>query len=357
MNIPWVLATSFFILAASCYVLYHLSDLLETVGVRLGKLLKLPEAVIASTLQAAATSGPEIVMAILAATAFISTGWGALELGEKASSGALNMAFSAMDNLIGIGCLGIIFMIRKGFIDSKEIIKLSTSTYIGLGFYVVASSFFYWAILDGVITIVEAWVLAGMAIWYVTTQVFLPYMMKAIEEDEGEEEEEEEPLPTTAHAYFKELFTNGFAYAFLVFALIIFVRECMGATFNIATLGIVSVGGVLLALTSYVSSFPEFMMTFRYAIANKKSALLGMLFGSNVIDLGFAGFRALWLGEDMRIYTTGAMPELLQYYILALPVLAILSLVFISIGAVRYKIAYPMMWFYGVYIVSGFVLL
>ena len=356
MNLPWILATSIFILAASCYILYQLSELLETVGVRLGKLLKLPEAVIASTLQAAATSGPEIVMAILAATAFVATGWDSLEFGEKASSGTLNMAFSALDNLIGIGCLGIIFMIRKGFINGDEIIKLSSSAYVGLGFYVVASSLFYLFLQNGVITVVEGWVLAGLGVWYITVQIFLPLFMKRVEEDEGDDEEDV-PLPTTAKMYFSELFTNGFAYAFLVFALIIFVRECLGATFNLATLGIVSVGGILLALTSYVSSFPEFMMTFRYAVANKKSAMLGMLFGSNVIDLAFGGFRSIWTGTDTAIYTTGAMPHLLNYYILALPVVAILSLAFISWGKVHYRIAYPCMIFYVVYIVSGFVLL
>jgi Ca2+/Na+ antiporter len=361
MNLAWVGLTSIFVLAASCYILYQLSDLLEQVGSRLGKLLRLPEAVIASTLQAAATSGPEIVMAILAATAFISTGWGSLEMGEKASSGTLNMAFSAIDNLLGIGCLGIIFMIKRGTLDPDEIIKLKPSTYISLGFYFVASSLFFAFVSNGVLSQTEGWILAITGVWYVTVQVLLPYVTARLpvlqEENEDDEDEEEEPLPTTTQAYFRELFTNGFAYCFLVFALIVFVRECLSSTFNLGTLGIVSVGGILLALTSYVSSFPEFCLTFRYAMADKKTALLGMLFGSNIIDLAFGGFRSIWLAEDTAIFTTGVMPGLLPYYIAALPVIACLALIFIGSGRVRYRIAYPCVIFYCLYIVSGFILL
>ena len=65
-------------MGASCYLLFITSDPLEQVGGRLGRLLHLPEDVIASTFQALATSGPEIVMAILASTTFIAanTAWG-----------------------------------------------------------------------------------------------------------------------------------------------------------------------------------------------------------------------------------------------------------------------------------------
>lgn len=360
MDPSYMIATSVFVLMACCYLLFLLSETLEDVGARLGHLLKLPEAVIASTFQALATSGPEIIMAVLAATAFVSNGWEMLELGEKASSGTLNMAFSAMDNLIGIGCLGIIFMISRGSINPQEKIRLEPAAYVGLSLYVIASGAFYYFMRDAVITSHEGWMLMYIGIFYVALQFILPhisFLKSTNNEDDDEGDEELEPFPTTVKEYFGDLIKNGFAYAFLVFALIVFVRECLGATFNVASLGIVSVGGILIMFTSYVSSFPEFMMSFRYAIADKKSALLGMLFGSNVIDLAFAGFRSIWTGEDMAVYTTGAMPQLLEYYILALPVLAVISLFSIGIGAVRYKVAYPMMVFYICYIVSGFVLL
>lgn len=361
MNPGFVIATSIFVLAACCYLLFRESETLEKVGARLGHLFHLPEAVIASTFQALATSGPEIVMAILAATAFVTSGWEMLQIGEKASSGTLNMAFSAMDNLIGIGCLGIIFMIRRGAINPLEKIKLQPAAYVGLCLYVVASTAFYMFMRDATITPGEAWILMYIGIFYVALQFILPHI-PALKptmggEDDDDDDEPEAPLPTTAGGYVSELFKNGFVYAFLVFALIVFVRECLGATFNVAALGIVSVGGILIMFTSYVSSFPEFMMSYRYAISDKKSALLGMLFGSNVIDLAFAGFRSLWTGKDMAVYTTGAMPQLLSNYIIALPILAVLSLITISSGMVRYKIAYPMMVFYIVYIVSGFILL
>jgi len=131
----------------------------------------------------------------------------------------------------------------------------------------------------------------------------------------------------------------------------------MGATFSMATVGIVSVGGILIMFTSYVSSFPEFMMTYRYAVANKKSALLGMLFGSNVIDLAFAGYRAIHLGEPMEVYTTGWMQHLFPLYLWCLPALALFALLALSKGWLKYKHAYPLVVFYLIYIVSGFVLL
>jgi len=69
-----------FVMGAACYLLFITSDPLEEVGGRIGKLLHLPEDVIASTFQALATSGPEIVMAVLAATAYIeaSSSWASL---------------------------------------------------------------------------------------------------------------------------------------------------------------------------------------------------------------------------------------------------------------------------------------
>jgi len=160
--------------------------------------------------------------------------------------------------------------------------------------------------------------------------------------DDEEEEEEEAPIPTSPLAWLRDSVSNGFIYVFLVFGLVVFVRECLAATFNMATVGYVSVGGVLIMFTSYVSSFPEFMMTYRYAVANKKSALLGMLFGSNVIDLAFAGFRALKLGEPMEVYTTGRMQFLFPLYLWCLPVLALIALLALTKGWSKYKHAYPL---------------
>jgi Ca2+/Na+ antiporter len=352
---------SAFIMAASCYLLFISSEKLEGVGKRLSRLLHVPEDVGASTLGAFSTSGPEIVMAILAATAFIGSGWAVLEMGEKASSGTLNMLFSAMDNLIGIGCVGIIFMICKGTIDKNETIELSPATYLGLSMYVLASSIIFYFLYDGVFTPREGKIMMVVGVAYILLQFAMPSIRNILNihehNEDDDDEEEEEPMPTTFLSYIGELFTNGFAYAFLVFLLVVLVRECLGSTFSIAALGIASVGGILLAFTSYVSSFPEFMLSYRYAIANKKSALLGMLFGSNVIDLAFSGFRSVWLSEDVPVYTTGQMPELLMLYIGMLPLVAVISLIAISMGKVKYNVAYPMMVFYVLYIGSGLVLL
>jgi hypothetical protein len=99
------------------------------------------------------------------------------------------------------------------------------------------------------------------------------------------------------------------------------------------------------------------MMTFHLARANKQNALLGMLFGSNVIDIAFAGFRAMWLHEPIEVNTTGFMPELLPYYIWALPVIAALSFLGLWSGKAKYKYAYPGVVLYLIYVVSGFILL
>ncbi len=366
----WLFTSGVFILAAACYLLMMISGPLERTGRRLGKLLHLSEDVIASTLQAAATSGPEIVMAILAATPFVAQEvWKGLELGEKASSGCLNMAFSAMHNLIGIGCMGMVGMILWRNVKSNEIIVVRPSTKIGLIFYIISSSCLYFFILDGLLTEIESWVLMIVGIIFVISQLIIPTALKHNElhknkqdsrsdpDEDTENDECKPPIPTKSSGWSIDLLKTTFIYAFLVFALIVFVRESLNATFNIATVGLVSVGGVLILFTSYVSSFPEFMMAFRYARAAKKGALLGMLFGSNVIDLAFAGFRAMWLHEPMEVYTTGHYPELLPYYILALPVIALLALVMLWFKKLRYSITYPVLVFYVVYILSGFVLL
>jgi Ca2+/Na+ antiporter len=117
------------------------------------------------------------------------------------------------------------------------------------------------------------------------------------------------------------------------------------------------VGGILIIFTSYVSSFPEFMMTYRYAVADKKSALLGMLFGSNVIDLAFAGFRAIRLGEPMEVYTTGSFQVSFPFYLWCLPALALLALLALAKRWFKYWHAYPLVVFYIIYIVSGAILL
>jgi len=361
----WVLSWGLFVLGATCYLLFITSGFLEDVGERLGKLLKLSEDVVASTFQAAATSGPEIVMAILAATPFIAGEvWQTLELGEKGCSGTLNAAFSAVDNLLGIGAVAMIFMIRMGKVDPDGAIPATPSTVIGLFFYIVAASALALFVIDGAITEMEAWLLMSIGILFVSSQLLIPSIINRYwpseEEGYGRDEDKEDPVPqflTEPVTWSKDLLISGFTYAFLIFALIVFVREAMGATFNIAATGLFSLGGILVLFTSYVSSFPEFMMAFRYTVADKKDELLGMLFGSNVIDLGFAGFRAMWLHETMEVYTTGRLPQFLPYFIWTLPMVAAVFLIGLSTKTMKWKHAYPLVVFYMVYKVSGFVLL
>ena len=383
----WLFLFGLFVMGAACYLLFITSDPLEQVGGRIGKLLRLPEDVIASTFQALATSGPEIVMAIIAATAFIEANstWDVLTMGERGCSGCLNMCFSAMDNLLGIGCLGMIFMMAKKYIKGDDVVVVAPSVKAGLFFYIVSSlclSLFIQTsshkivladgreIIGHALNVWQSWVLMGIGITFIISQFFLPSILAKrherrvatglepeIPEDDEDEEEDEAPIPTRPLPWLRDLLSNGFVYAFLVFALIVFVRECIGATFNMATVGIVSVGGVLIMFTSYVSSFPEFMMTFRYAVANKKSAMLAMLFGSNVIDLAFSGFRAIKTGTPMEVYTTGQMQFLFPVYLWCLPALALVALFALSKGTFKYKHAYPLVVLYLVYIISGFILL
>ncbi len=198
-------------------------------------------------------------------------------------------------------------------------------------------------------SVIEAWVLMAIGIVFVVSQFIIPKRKKKNDQVETKEE----PLPDTTIGYIGQLSSNGFIYAFCVFGLWIFVRECLDASFMMASAGIVSVAGVLIMFTSYVSSFPEFMMTYRYAAKGKKDALLGMLFGSNVIDLAFAGFRCIWTGEPMEVVAG----ELLPIYFWLLPVSALGIYLAIKLGKMRYKHAYPLMVGYLIYIISGFILL
>jgi Ca2+/Na+ antiporter len=356
-----IISSSLFCLAASCYLLLKITDPLEEIGVRIGRLLRLPESVIASTLQAFATSGGEITMAILAATPFISIRmFDALQTGEKACSGTLNMAFSAMDNLLGIGALAIIIMIVAEKVKKEALVPYRPSTIISLGFYIAASGMLAIFILDGTLSYIESWSLMGMGIFFILFQVLFPYTKwyQLFKDDEEEEEIEFVPHPKTELAEWTgSMVKNSFEYLFLLFGLVIFVMLCMMATFNLGKLGIVSIGGILLAVTSYVSSLPEFMLAFRFIIKDKKDELLAMLFGSNVIDLGFSGFRSIYLKEDMQVYTTGSFPELLVGYIWALPIVAILLMLGFLTHTFRWKHAKFLFIFYLFYIISGFILL
>lgn len=364
MNNFLTILSGLFVLSATCYLLFIISDPLEEVGNKLGKLLHLPEDVISSTFSALATSGPEIIMAILAATPFIANEvWSTLELGEKACSGTLNMAFSSMDNLLGIGAVAIIFMIYRKTVNKDDYIPIKPSTIIGLLYYILASGFLCISIRDNILSYHESWCLMIIGIVFVLSQFIIPNLLKKIcpeENNEDSKDGEEEHIPKITESPCKWggcLFSNGFQYVFLTFALIVFTKLAMGATFNIAKIGIFSVGGILLMFTSYVSSFPEFMLSFRYAMSNKKEELLGMLFGSNVIDLAFAGFRSIWLKEPMKIYTTGKYPMLLNYYIWMLPIIAILLLIGLVTKKLKWKHAYPLFIFYGIYIISGLIYL
>lgn len=332
---------SLFVLSACCYILYILSEPLEEIGGKIGKLLNLPEAVVSSTFQALATSGPEILISVIAATAYITSSWGGLEFGEKACSGLLNTSFSGMDNFVAIGCFGIILMLYMGFIKGSEIIRIDNSAFKSLLFFIMSSVLFCIFIYDGVMSVVESWVLFAIVPIYIIGQFFVKSDQK-FKKTKGR---------------FKGLVFNGYLYICIVFAVILFVKESLRATFDIGSLGYVSIGGILLALTSYVSSFPEFMLTLRFAVKNKKNAMLGMLFGSNVIDLGFSGFRPMWTGEAMKVYTTGQMPELLFGYLVCLPVIAILTFIGLKFELIKYNIAYPMSVFYVIYVVSGLILL
>jgi Ca2+/Na+ antiporter len=367
MNPFFVFASALFILAAACYLLFMTSEPLEETGGRLGHLLHVPEAVIASTFQALATSGPEIVMAIQAIY---------YSEDAKACSGLLNMGFSAMDNLVGIGCLGMIYMIWKKTVDREEVIEISHSVKAGLIFYIISSTCLSLFItFDFEMSIGEAWILMFIGIVFVATQFYLPKRYAELDEEDvavekeketvakeektnncnGTEDEdaEEPPLPDSVGGYISQLTSNGFIYAFCVFGMWVFVHECLQATFMMASVGIVSIAGVLIMFTSYVSSFPEFMMTYRYAAKGKKDALLGMLFGSNVIDLAFAGFRCIWTGEPMKVVAGGLLP----IYFWLLPITAFVVYKAINQGKMKFKHAYPMMIGYIIYIVSGFVLL
>jgi len=348
---------SIFILSAICYLMGIISDPLDEVGEKLGHLLKLPEEVISSTFQALATSGPEILMAIIAATPFVANKmWNNLELSEKACSGTLNMIFSSMDNLLGIGAVAIIALIILKKVNSNDLIPKNPSTIIGLLYYIFASSCFSIMVRDSIITPIEGWIMMVIGIMFILSQFIVPKMISSKSEDH-KEEFKQKIIKLNFIKWFKELSNNIFIYLFLIFGLIILVKSAMSATFNMASLGIFSVAGILLMFTSFVSSFPEFMLAIHYVKTNKKETLLGMLFGSNVIDLAFSGFRSIWLSEPMKVVTSGMYPKLLNLYILALPVSAFVILIALISKKLKYKHSYIMLIFYLLYVISGLFLI
>jgi len=300
-------------------------------------------------------------MAIVAATPFIAKdNFEMLEMGEKACSGTLNLAFSSMVNLVGIGAIAIVVMIWKGRINKDEAIPASLSTKLGLIFYIVASTFLSIFIMDGIISYGEAWFFMIFGIIFLIIQFIVPRLFdgsKTALDDDSKEDKTTPEITKKPFSWSKELLKNGFLYAFLIFGLWIFVRESLGATFKMASVGLFSVGGILLMFTSYISSFPEQVMAVQYAISDKKDELLALLFGSNVINLAFAGFRAIKLREPMEVYTTGRFPELLPAYIWALPAVAVLLLLGLFSKKLKWKHAYWMVAFFLIYIISGLILL
>jgi len=300
-------------------------------------------------------------MAIIAATPFIARdSWGMLEMGEKACSGTLNLAFSSMVNLVGIGAITIVVLIRKKKVDPDEAIPVSSSTMIGLIFYIIASAFLAIFTTDGIISFGEAWFFMIFGIVFLIFQFVVPRLIEGYEVTLDNDGIPKTPVPEISREPGKwlwEMNKNTFLYAFLVYGLVILVRECLGATFDMASIGIFSVGGIILMFTSYISSFPEQVMAVQYAISNKKDELLALLFGSNVINLAFSGFRTIWLKEPMEVYTTGIYPQLLPIYIWALPLVALYLLTGLYTKRLKWKHAYQLVFFFLIYIISGLVLL
>lgn len=321
-------------LASMCYLLTLIGKPLEQYGVKLGNLLQVPEPVIASTFAALATSGPEIVMAIQSIL---------FSEDSKACSGLLNMSFSAMDNLIGIGCLGMIYLVWKGGVDYNEIVEVSRSTQISLLFYVISSSCLSLFItFDFEISVIQSWILMIIGILFIIFQFIV-----AKESDKNSNND------TFRNIFSITFFKTILLYSFCIYGLWIVVRECLDATFLMASAGIVSIAGVLIMFTSYISSFPEFAMAYQFAKSNKKDSMLAMLFGSNVVDLAFAGFRCIWTGKSMKIIASSLLP----IYIWLLPVTSISIYLSVRANKMKYKHAYFLMGGYVVYIFSGFVLL
>jgi len=146
-----------------------------------------------------------------------------------------------MDNLLGIGCLGIIFMIRRGTVKKNEAIVVTPSVKVSLVFYILASTCLCLFIRDSLIVPWEAWLLMSIGISFVVSQFFIPKWMgklaeqKGIADETGDSDADDDiPMPTTLGGRLKDFAGEGFLYLLLVFALIVMVRECLGATFNTA---------------------------------------------------------------------------------------------------------------------------
>lgn len=342
-----------FSLCSICYLIWLLSGKIDSVGLNIAKHLNMPDEVAASTFQALATSGPEILIAILAATSFIAnTSWQSLTLSERACSGTLNMAFSAMDNLLGIGAVAIIFSMLFRGLDPKEIVPSNKNTIISLSFYTLISGLFALFCFDCVLTNFESICLMIVGLLFVFIECLLPMIERHKLTDKTGEEGY-----GTLNKRFVSLFCFSFEYIFLIFGMIVFVQVAIKATFNIAVISSFSVGGIIMLFTSYISSFPELVLSFRYAMENRRNEMLGMLFGSNIIDLSFAGFRSIWLNEKMAVISTGTYGYLLKWYLAFIPIISLFLLVGIMTKKLKWCHFYLLSLFYLIYIVTGFIYL
>ncbi|MCP3685221.1 MAG: hypothetical protein GY861_21360 [bacterium] len=350
-----ILMFSLFVMAAACYVMSQLADSQDSLGMRLGRLLGLPNVIVASVFQSLSTSMPEIAMAIIASGSFIASGWNTLEIGEKGSSGALNMIFSSADNAFGIGSIAVLLMIYKGFVRSEETVRVKKSVLISLFHYLITVIVFsVFITLGSDLSVSESWVMMILGLSFIPLQIFL---IKYYKEENSEEYDAIEVSKAFSKSWFFDFTKTVAFFSFVVFGMFVLVEKCLGATFSMASVSFFSVGGILLLFTSYVSSFPEFVLAYRYANRGRKDELLAMLFASNAFDLAFSGFRAIRTGVAMPIYTTGIANFLLPYYIYILPMgsFALLYCLYnkkIKFGHFRYIfIAYL------TYVFSGWILL
>jgi len=201
------------------------------------------------------------------------------------------------------------------------------------------------SIWDGIMTPVEAYMLASIAAFYLLFLIFAHRLF-----EDGEENKEETPFK------FMGFLGTIAMYSILIWGSVEMIKIVLGSTFGMAQIGVASVGAVLLALTSYVSSFPELGMTYVMARKGNVKDILGMLFGSNVIDLGFSGLRPIVQNTEMAIFTTGT-PGLLQWYIAALPATAVIISLIVWKGKLKYWMAIPGGCFYLAYILGGWIYL
>ncbi len=254
---------------------------------QIGRFFKLPSFVIGALIVGIGTSLPEVASSLAAVFA-----------GENDI---------VVSNAVGSNIANILLVAGLAAVVGRKIVSTKNLLDVEVPLLLISSALFLGVVFDGVVTGVEAVLLFGGFL------VYLSYLLLHPDESKVSEEEEVEEVDTLVAMDFVRLVGGGIALVFGAQYLIDSVTF-MSTTFNIAT-GVIAISAVAVG-----TSLPEIIVSVTAVLRGKTDLAFGNVFGSNVFNiLMMVGFVGLFdtLTTDHQTYTIG------------LPVFAAVTVVFI----------------------------